>query len=479
MLYSFLIAFLAVLSSIFFQKSKVLRKAGVVLFAFLTFIAIVIFAVSYYKGLARDVLSINFGLFSLNFKADSSGIAFALLISLLWGIAALYSFVYMQANYPEKSDVLFQFCYSLSVFLAILFAFAADLVTMFIIYELITIATMPLVGFKRNEESKIGLFKYIKVLLGCSLLFLLPATFIIVQKVGVVLFEGSGFLSLQNFSEGFLKILLLMFLFGVAKAAMFPFHTWLPFAMCAPTPVSGLLHAVVVVKVGAFFILRVLHDIFGFDLLKLILSDFNFVMYISGFTILFASIMAIFQSNLKKRLAFSTISQISYIVLSLSTFTKLGLFVAVFQIISHALSKILLFFGVGGFYTSSHSNQIVDFTGMAQKNRLTCLLFLFACLSICGLPMTVGFLAKGLLFYNLIESKFYFGIIILSISAFLSFFYLMPVCYAIFEKAPQRQVKHFQELGYEFKSVFLLLAFLNILIFTLGSLFFLYYVNEW
>jgi multicomponent Na+:H+ antiporter subunit D len=202
-------------------------------------------------------------------------------------------------------------------------------------------------------------------------------------------------------------------------------------------------------------------------------------MYIAGFTIIYASTIAIFQSNLKTRLAYSTIAQISYIILSISTFTKLGIFVAMFQIVSHALTKILLFFTVGGFYTASHSNKIVHFAGMVQKNKFACFAFLFATLSLCGLPFTIGFLNKGLLFYNMAESGSNFGIFVFFVSSFLCFLYLIPVCYAIFKKVPEKQIKNFIKIPLTFNIVFFFLIITNILIFILGGLFFLNYVNEW
>lgn len=477
--HSLIIALCVVLSSFFGQKFKTLRKVFTVVFSFAGLCIMLYNAFSLYKGAIFETLSINFGIISLNFGIDASGIAFASLVSLLWGISSFYSFSYMETNYPEKDDTIFQIFYSLAVFLTVLFAFAKDILTMFIIYELITISTIPLIGFKGNKESKVGLFKYLFILFGCSFLFLLPSSLFIIKEAGIQMFDGTGFMKDLALSENTLKILLLCLVVGVGKAAMFPFHAWLPSAMCAPTPVSGLLHAVAVVKVGAFFILRVIHDIFGMELLQNLLKDFNFIMFLSGFTIIYSSVIAVFQVNLKKRLAYSTIGQISYIILSLSTFTKLGFLTAISQIVSHGLSKILLFFTVGGFYTASHSNRIISFAGMAQKDRLTCTLFLLGTLSICGLPFTVGFLNKGLLFYNLIKSGSHFALFALFVSAFFSFVYLIPVCYAIFQKVPLRKISTFSKIPKDFKIVFVLLAILNITVFALGSLFFIYYVNEW
>lgn len=473
-------AFCAVLSSFFGQRFKTLREFFTITFAVLTFVSSAFATYSFLQeGLLQEVFTLQFGIISINLGFDVYGLIFINLVSLLWGIAAFYSFSYLQTNYPEKNDTSFQFCYSLSVLVAILFALARDVMTMFIFYECLTLATIALVAFKRNEESRVGVSKYLIILLGCSLLLLLPATLFTLSQTGIELFTGNGFIGNFGINETTLKILLLMFVFGVGKAALFPFHIWLPAAMCAPTPVSGLLHAVAVVKVGAFFIFRIVVDVFGIEFLSQLLAEFNFLMLIAAITIIYSSTMAVFEANLKKRLAFSTIGQISYVVLALSTFTKLGIFAAMLQIISHAIAKILLFFAVGGFYTSAHSNQIVHFTGMVQKNKVACFTFLIAVLSICGIPFTAGFLNKGVLFYNLIEAKSYFALSVLTFSAFLSFLYLIPVCYAIFKVVPAKQVEGFSKIPLKFNIVFIILALLNIMVFILGSLFFLSYVNEW
>ena len=478
MLNLILLAFCAVCGGFFGGR---VRSGITIFFALLTFIyaGFLCYEIAFQQISYSAVSEVSLGFLTLHFSLDLFSIWFIFLVSCLWILASLYSFSYIKTNYPEKDDKVFQFCYSLAVFFAILFSLARDVFTMFVMYELLTLSTIPLIAFKKNEEVKAGLIKYLTVLLGCSFLFLLPATIFSTIKSGGVLFDETGFVSSFNLTEWGARVLFLLFLFGIGKSAFFPFHIWLPSAMVAPTPVSGLLHAVAVVKVGAFFVLRLVVDIFGLDYLKEIFSSFNIFMYIAGFTVLYASVLAIFQSNLKKRLAYSTISQISYIALSLSTFTKIGVFVAMYQIFAHALSKILLFFTVGGFYTASHSNKIVDFTGMAKKNPFACFAFLFATLSLCGLPFTSGFLNKGLLFYNALGAKSVFATFVFFTSAFLSFLYLIPVCYAIFKTPTQKQIANFSKIPLTFNFVFFVLIVLNILLFIFSGLFFINYVNEW
>lgn len=426
-----------------------------------------------------NILTIPIGFASINFGLNLLNLSFVNLVLILWCIASVYSNVYIKTNYPKRKDKLFQICYSLAVLFAVLFAFAQDVFTMFIIYELLTISTIPLVGFHKTKVTKQGLFKYLIVLFGCSLLFLLPATLFVIAKTGIIIFDGNGFIENYGLSDLTLKILLFIFILGIGKAAFFPFHIWLPAAMVAPTPVSGLLHAVAVVKVGAFFVVKIVVNVFGLKLLQTLLANFNFLMYLSGFTILFASTLATFQSNLKKRLAYSTIAQISYIVISISTFTKIGVFTAMLQIVTHAVSKILLFFSVGSFYTATHSNQIVKFTGMYHKNKVSSIAFIFASLSLCGMPFTIGFLNKGMLFYNLINSQFYFGIFILTISAFLSFWYLMPVCYVLLKPYSEKLVKNYSKIPLTFNFIFYFLILINIILFFIVGIFFINYVNEW
>jgi multicomponent Na+:H+ antiporter subunit D len=478
MLHLILLAFCAICGGFFGGR---VRTVITVSLAFATFIysGFLCYQFTFEKILHNDVSKLEIGFLTLNFGLDLFSVWFILLVSCLWSLASLYSFSYIKTNYPKKDDKIFQFCYSLAVFFAILFALAKDTITMFVMYELLTLSTIPLIGFKRNEEVKAGLVKYLTVLLGCSFVFLLPATIFTSIKSGGILFNEDGFISSLNLSSLGAKCLFFLFVFGIGKSAFFPFHIWLPSAMVAPTPVSGLLHAVAVVKVGAFFVLRLVVNIFGIDYLKELFSGFNLFMYIAGFTVLYASILAVFQNNLKKRLAYSTISQISYIALSLSTFTKVGVFVAMYQIFAHALSKILLFFTVGGFYTASHSSKIVEFTGMARKNPFACFAFLFATLSLCGLPFTSGFLNKGLLFYNALGAKSSFATFVFFTSAFLSFLYLIPVCYAIFKTPSQKQISNFSKIPLTFNFVFFFLILLNILLFIFSGLFFMNYVNEW
>jgi multicomponent Na+:H+ antiporter subunit D len=473
-----LLATLGVLSGFLTGTS---RMAMTIFFAIATFIqsAFLTFEIGFKGEVINDILTLKLGFFDLNFGLDLYGIIFINLVSLLWGVATLYSNTYLKVNYPEKSDRVFQFFYSLAVLHTILFALARDILTMFLLYELLTLSTIALVGFKKTEETSRGLFWYLFMLIGCSLLFLLPATIFTITQTDVVLFEGVGFVQDFRISDSTLKILFLFFILGVGKAAFFPFHIWLPSAMVAPTPVSGLLHAVAVVKVGAFFLFRLVNDVFGIELLSRLFADFNFLMYIASFTIIFASLKAVFQSNLKKRLAYSTISQISYIALALSTFSPLGLFAAMFQIITHAISKILLFFVAGAFYTSSHSNQVVDITGMGRKHKVAGLAFVFASLSLCGIPLTMGFWNKGIMFYNLINAEYHFAVVIMIISAFLSFMYLSPICYVIFKNVPQKQLQKYGKIPLTFDFVFVFLVLINLLVFVLFGLFFINYVNGW
>lgn len=285
MLNLILLAFCAVCGGLFGGR---LRSFITIFFATLTFLysSFLCYNVSTHKIAINEITTFKIGFIELHFGLDLLSIAFICLVSCLWVLATLYSFSYIKTNYPEKNDKIFQLCYSLAVLFAILFALARDVLTMFIIYELLTLSTIPLIGFKRTDEVKAGLIKYLTVLFGCSFLFLLPATIFTIAKGGVILFDGMGFVSSFNLSDLSAKILFIVFIFGIGKSAFFPFHVWLPSAMVAPTPVSGLLHAVAVVKVGAFFVLRLVIDIFGLDYSKQIFEAFNILMYIAGFTIL-------------------------------------------------------------------------------------------------------------------------------------------------------------------------------------------------
>jgi len=257
---------------------------------------------------------------------------------------------------------------------------------------MLSLATYPLVTHHQDAEARSAGRKYLLYILGTSVGLVLPAMVVSYLMTGTLEFRPQGFLGGAG-SKTLLSVLLLMLVFGLAKAAIMPFHSWLPAAMVAPTPVSALLHAVAVVKVGAFSIFRVLTGVFGIDLL----ADFNLglvVASIASVTIIVSSLIALSQDGLKRRLTFSTIGQLSYIVLGAALLSPRGLVGGMLHMAVHAFGKITLFFCAGALFVATGKTHISQMVGLGRRMPLTMLAFLMGSLSVIGLPPLGGFWSK-------------------------------------------------------------------------------------
>ncbi|NQU57248.1 MAG: monovalent cation/H+ antiporter subunit D family protein, partial [Rhodospirillales bacterium] len=279
--------------------------------------AVILFAlvVSLYPAVldgGRPSLVIGQMLPGLNiaFTVEPLGLLFASIASFLWIINSLYSIGYMRAN-KEKNQTRFYVCFAVALASTVAIAFAGNMMTLFLFYEALTISTYPLVTHAGTEKAKKGGRVYLGILLSTSIGFLFVAIVWTWLIAGTLDFTVGGILE-GKASSTIIGILLALYMFGIGKAALMPFHRWLPAAMVAPTPVSALLHAVAVVKAGVFSVVKVVVYIFGIDLLS-VMANADWLLYISGFTIITASIVALRQDNLKRRLAYSTISQLSYV----------------------------------------------------------------------------------------------------------------------------------------------------------------------
>jgi multicomponent Na+:H+ antiporter subunit D len=258
---------------------------------------------------------------------------------------------------------------------------------------------------------------------------------IIYSLTGTLEFAGQGILA-GKASTTTVAILLLMCIFGFAKAGIMPFHGWLPAAMVAPTPVSALLHAVAVVKVGVFSIFRVVTGVFGVDLLQT-LGLGTVLCYIAAFTIIVASLIAISQNELKRRLAFSTVAQLSYIVLGAALLSPKGLVGGMVHIAMHAFGKITLFFCAGAIFVATGKKYISDMAGIGKRMPITMIAFFIGSLSVIGLPPTGGFFSKWYLILGTLEADKQYLLIVLLVSSFLNAVYFLPIVYNAFFCAPE------------------------------------------
>lgn len=363
-------------------------------------------------------------------RVDAMGILFALVSSSLWILTSLYSIGYMR-SLREHGQTRYYCCFAVALCSTLGVAFSANLLTLYLFYELLSFATYPLVTHHQDQEARSAGRRYLLYIVGGSIGLVLPAMLVCYWAVHTLDFSPGGILSNAEFSEGQLLVLMLMFLFGFAKAALMPLHGWLPAAMVAPTPVSALLHAVAVVKVGVFSILRVLTGIFGLDFLGSSGLD-SLVLALAAATMVAASLAALCQDGLKRMLAYSTVGQLSYIILGGALLSPEGLQGALAHMATHALGKISLFFCAGAIYVATGKQLISQMNGIGRRMPLTMGAFLAASLSIMGVPPMAGFLSKWYLALGCVATEQIVPLVVLLVSSLLNAAYLMPVVYKAF-----------------------------------------------
>jgi multicomponent Na+:H+ antiporter subunit D len=371
---------------------------------------------------------------AIAFNTEPLGLLFALVASGLWIVTSFYAFGYMRAH-EEKSQTRFYVCFAIAISAAMGIALARNLLTLFLFYELLTLSTYPLVTHHRTEAARRSGRMYMGVLLSTSIgMFLLALTWTW-WRTGTLEFTPGGFLA-GSVEGREVVVLLALFAFGTGKAALMPFHRWLPAAMVAPTPVSALLHAVAVVKAGVFTILKIVVYVFGIDFLAAEGASV-WLTYVAAFTLIAGSIIALTKDNLKARLAYSTISQLAYIVLGAALANAWGVIGGGMHILMHAFGKITLFFCAGAIYVTLHKTEISDMRGIGRRMPVTLFAFLIGSLSIIGLPPFGGAWSKWFLALGAVENHQWVLLAALMISSLLSVAYLMPVVVRAFFFAPE------------------------------------------
>lgn len=370
---------------------------------------------------------------SFQFRVDAFGLFFATLASCLWIATSVYSIGYMRGT-QSMSQTRFFFCFALALHGALGIAFSANLLTLFVFYEILTVSTFPLVAHKETDEAISGGRKYLAYLLtGATLvIFSMGITYTL---TGTLDFKAGGFL--KGFgSDSLLKLLFATFIIGFGtKAALMPLHEWLPTAMVAPTPVSALLHAVAVVKAGVFCVLRVILYVFGPELLSA-LDLWIILAYVASFTILLSGMLALAQDNLKRRLAFSTINNLAIIILGASLLSPSGITGSIFHIAAHGFMKITLFFVAGAIYVKTHKEKVSELDGIGISMPVTMASFAVASLGISGIPPMAGFISKWYLCLGSLEAKEILFLLVLLASALLDIAYFGPIIYHSFFKKP-------------------------------------------
>ena len=366
----------------------------------------------------------------LQFRVDGLGMLFALVASTLWILTSLYAIGYMRGA-KEGSQTLFFAFFAVSLSATLGVAFSANLLTLYLFYEMLSLATFPLVTHHQDREARTGGRTYLTYLLSTSIGFVLPAMIYCYWKSGGSMdFSSGGFIA-EKVGPTESLILLLLFVFGFAKSGVMPFHSWLPNAMVAPTPVSALLHAVAVVKVGVFCIIRVFTGVFGTDFLKT-MDVAIVVSWIAGFTVIVSSLIALTQDNLKRRLAFSTIGQLSYIVLGVSLLSTFGVTGSILHIAMHACGKITLFFCAGAIYVAAHKKYVSELVGIGRVMPFTMSAFFIGSLSVIGLPVTGGLISKFYLVMGTMQAGHTGLLIVFLVSSILNAAYFLPIVYKAF-----------------------------------------------
>ncbi|WP_299808100.1 monovalent cation/H+ antiporter subunit D family protein [uncultured Shewanella sp.] len=366
---------------------------------------------------------------AVEFVVEPLGMLFALIASFLWFITTLYAIGYMRGHH-EENQTRFYLCFALAISAVMGLAFSANLFTLFIFYEVLTLSTYPLVTHAGTEKAKQGGRVYLGILLGTSIAFFLLAIVLTWFVAGTLDFKPGGVFH-TDVDTSLLGAILVLFVFGIGKAAIMPFHRWLPAAMVAPTPVSALLHAVAVVKAGVFTILKICVFIFGIELLPT-LPTTEFLLYLAAASVLLASIVAMRQDNLKARLAYSTVSQLGYITIGALLANSSGVIGSSMHIATHAFGKITLFFCAGAILVATHKSKVSEMRGLGFTMPVTMAAFFIASLSIIGVPPAGGTWSKWFLLMGTMETEHWVIMMVLMVSSLLNIAYLLPIPYHAF-----------------------------------------------
>lgn len=369
----------------------------------------------------------------IELRVDALGMIFALVASCLWLFTSLYSIGYMRAlNEHAQTRYFASFAVAISATLGI--AFSGNLLTMYLFYEVLSLSTYPLVTHEQNAEARASGRKYLTYILGTSIGLALPAMLMTYAAAGTLDFTSGGILA-GKASPELLGLLLVLFLFGFAKAGLMPFHGWLPAAMVAPTPVSSFLHGVAVVKAGVFAIFRIVFHILGPETLQA--ANLSVIITtLAAVTLLIASLVALTQDSLKRRLAYSTVGQLSYMVLGAGMLSATGQLGGIMHLGMHAFGKITLFFCAGAIYVASKKKYISQMDGLGRQMPITFFAFFLGSLSIIGMPPLGGFISKWNLVLGAVDGGQLSLLIVLLVSSLLNAAYFLPIVYRAFFAPP-------------------------------------------
>ncbi len=397
--------------------------------------------------LAGDIIKFEFfellpGL-SVAFKVDSFGMVFAFVTASLWIATNIYAIGYMR-GLKEHAQTRFFVFFTISIFAAMGIAFSGNLLTLFIFYEILSIVTYPLVIHEQDKKSLTGGTEYMIYLMVTSMLLQLLAILMIFGLTGTLEYTDGGFLAGHGGALMLTGIFILL-IFGYAKAALFPVHKWLPTAMVAPTPVSALLHAVAVVVAGVFSVMRVVFDVFGPTLMQ----ELNLYLILGGlaaFTLLISLFYGLTQDNLKRRVAYSTVNQLSVMLLGAALLTKAGMTGSIVHIAAHSFGKIILFFGAGAIYVVTHKKLISQLDGIGKQMPITMICFAIGMLAMIATPLTFAYFSKGMMVQGAIAAEYWIFCGVFLLAGILDLIYFFPIVFrAFFRDIPEGEKQEWLE----------------------------------
>jgi multicomponent Na+:H+ antiporter subunit D len=370
---------------------------------------------------------------SVSFRADSLALLFAIVISSMWIIVNIYSIGYMSAEKQTRRFFTFS---SLAVFSALGIAFSANLINFFIFYEMLTLSAYPLVIHDQSRKAYRAGTKYLIYSLTAGG-FLLVGIIIVYFLTGSLSLAQAGILANAKASPAFLRTLFFIFLLGFGvKASIMPLHNWLPNSMVAPPPANVLLDAVTTVNAGVFGILRLLYCVYGPDLVtKLNLGVA--LAWIASFTVIAGSLVALKQDDLRQRLAYSTISQMSLIVLGAALLTPFSLMGSMIHIANHAFTKGAMFMCAGVILQQTGKSKISEMTGLAKRLPVTMAAFSIGALGMMGVPPVAGFVSKWFIAGGAAEGQRSIFIAIIIANAAIEAAYYLPIIYIAYLKKPE------------------------------------------
>lgn len=465
---NFLIVLLAPLAALAFlpvkKKSRNLFYAGSVLVA----------VISLYFAFALE-LDVRYSVPQIGFSiiVDRFSRIFLMLINCTWLISIIYSYEFSKYHFQEKKTVFF-ICLNILLSIVVLNACAGNMITLFVFYFMGIPLSYPLITLRGNRVAINSGKRFLRQTVWPSLLIFLPAILITGHLIGHVSFNEAGTLGSNNIHPALGGVLLFMFVIGISKNSVFPFSSWLPNTNPAPAPVSALIHSVATVKTGSIALIKIAVYIFGLDYVHLLTSRFltgGWLIYLCGFTAIYTAYKALTTDDLKQRFAFSTVGQLSYIILAVLVGTKIGIIAAVLHIVTHAIAKSCLFY-VAGFYNSIyHTTSVREIGKLMPHSRFIALVIAVCGLSITGFPFLAGYYSKDLMLIEEWHSHYYSSAIFLAIGSVINLFYIVgPVMNAFKRKKPGLETRRIP--------FSMLLTFIISMVLIIGSNFYVPYVTS-